>query len=567
MNEWELDTATKVTTTRLALESGKLQLPPDVAKELLAAPRTPLGLVDISKLSKSAIMLGRSAGMAASFMQQQGPTSARKELDPAESQVELFRLFGLMFAALVGVSADLVQDYDNVRTRVIWRAEHEGQSFARSFNAATEELVEFYKERAGEIFRQAKQIGGVKAVAGGQRYFGHAGLEATRIAGLYLDTQAIPDPIYPFLTADLRLNALHLQLALQLYHVLQLQPLIDARLPVPPVFLFPSFEQALEKGDPITMAGLEALTLKVVAPVCEGSFFSVKELFEYANRHGAKFLPAAMRAGLFVPQGADPGAVTDWKSALEINFSELKGQRDAKTLAMLESMAPGVALLMGVMERLGPQYHLMENATELGAQPLMALPVQWHYFELCSRATARELVNDKVLSETSFTTLRALQDDSVSWLANIPIAGLLDLRRNMEGIAFREELEKCTAQLAAAGPPNLDEVVREVNHALASLIQRHAKGMEDLRSKCWPKLVGVAASAALGAAGGASFAFLPSLAVAASVSAPVGTVLGALAGGALNVVKEIATTKAEGHQARRSLLGMLAKAKQADSTL
>jgi hypothetical protein len=204
---------------------------------------------------------------------------------------------------------------------------------------------------------------------------------------------------------------------------------------------------------------------------------------------------------------------------------------------------------------------LLENSNELQAQPLMALPVQWHYFGLCATASARELVNKKVLSEANFVTLRALQDDSVSWLANIPIEGLVEMRRNSEVVTFREELKKYTSQLAAAGPLELNDVVKEVNHGLASLVQRHAKAMEDVRTKYWPKIVGAAAGAAVRAAGMGSLAFLPALASVAGVAAPVGAMLGALGGGALGAVKEIAGAKAEQRQLyRHSLLGMLASA-------
>lgn len=77
--------------------------------------------------------------------------------------------------------------------------------------------------------------------------------------GLYVDTQLIADPIYPFLEGELHLNALHLQLMVALRNVLQLKPLVDARLPVPPVLIFPSFEKLIEANDVQTPAGINEL--------------------------------------------------------------------------------------------------------------------------------------------------------------------------------------------------------------------------------------------------------------------------------------------------------------------
>ena len=224
-------------------------------------------------------------------------------------------------------------------------------------------------------------------------------------------------------------------------------------------------------------------------------------------------------------------------------------------------MPAGVAVTFAILGRLRPHYHLLENANELGAQPLLALPVHWHYFELCATASARELVNKKVLSEANFLTLQALQDDSVSWLANIPIEGLVEIRRNLEVVTFRDELKKYTSQLAAAGPLELDDVVKEVNHGLASLVQRHTKAMDEVKNKYWPKIAGAAAGAVVGAASMGSLALLPALAGLVGVAVPAGAVVGALGGGALSGVKEVASEKAEQrHLSRHSLIGMLATA-------
>jgi len=92
-------------------------------------------------------------------------------------------------------------------------------------------------------------------------------------------------------------------------------------------------------------------------------------------------------------------------------------------------------------------------------------------------------------------TLQALQDDSVSWLANIPIAGLVEIRRNQEAETFRQELKKYTSQLAAAGPLEINDVLKEVNHGLASLVQQHTKAMEKVKANYWPKIVGAGAGA------------------------------------------------------------------------
>lgn len=567
MNDWEKRTSVLVTNTRSALEHGQFHAPPGTPglEDLLGAPLTPLGLVDISKLSQAGISFGRATGLAVeamgSFSQKQEEATA--PMAPEDTQCELFHHFERLFAALTGVAVEHIGKFEEMQSRLIARFRDEHKALARSFNSAQDELVAFYTAHGTEMFSYAKGLGGMKAVAGGQRQFTESGLEATRISGLYTDTQLIPDPVYPFFASDLPLNAKLLQLAHVLYYLLQLKPLVDARLPVPVVVVFPSFEEPLEKSDAFTKAGIEALLLQVVAPVCDGSITAVSELVEYAAKYPDKYLPAVMAKQLFVPAGHEAYDFHNASDALRAHIAGIEGRQSQKIVDEFKKMPAGVAVTGAILDRLRPQYHLLENANELGAQPLMALPVHWHYFGLCAKASAQEMVNMKVLSEESFLTLQALQDDNVSWLANIPIEGLVEIRRNLEVETFRQELKKYTSQLAAAGPLEINDVVKEVNHGLASLVQRHAKAMDEVKANYWPKIVGVGAGAVLGALGIGSLAFLPALAGMAGVAVSAGAVGGALGGGALSGVKEIASAKAEQrHLSRHSLIGMLATARR-----
>jgi len=333
MNDWEKRTSVLVTNTRRAIERGQFHVPPGTPglADLLGAPLTPMGLVDISKLSQAGISFGRVTGIAVEGMeglaQQQQQAESKAPMGPEDAQAELFQHFERLFAALTGVAVEHIVEFDEVRNRLLARVRDEYKSLADSFNSAADELAEFYRAHGPEIFNYAKRLGGMKAVAGGQRQFTESGLEATRISGLYTDTQLIPDPVYPFLASDLQLNAKHLQLAHILYYLLQLKPLVDARLPVPVIVVFPSFEEPLEEHDAATKAGIEALLLQVAAPVCEGSITAVGELLEFAARYPDKYLPAVMAAQIFVPVGHEPGDFHNAQDALRAHIAGIEGMR------------------------------------------------------------------------------------------------------------------------------------------------------------------------------------------------------------------------------------------------
>ncbi|SAK75424.1 hypothetical protein AWB80_04352 [Caballeronia pedi] len=563
----EIDSAQKASIVFDALKAGKLKIRQEDevwARELMALPRRITGLLDVSKLSPRTLAIVRAAALALSGLDLNSEESVvEKALSTLDAQCILFHHYEELFSALVGANSSAVASTEEIKSRVLDRIRLADHAVFDDFNAAVGELKLFYEQNAAAMFRAGKSLGGVKVVLGGQRKFGGSTLSATRIGGLYCDTQLIPDPVFPFLKGDLQLNALHLHLAIVLFHILPLRPLVDARLSVPPVLVFPSFEEDLERKDAITQAGMESMFLKVVAPACNASVASLEDLFDYATKHERAFLAAITNEKLFIPPGGTAETVGTADESLDIYLRDLKGLRDSKMLSRMEKMPRGALVLNAILERLRPQYHLAENADELDAQPMLSLPVHWYYFERCARAETRELVRQQVLSRDAFDILRALQDDSLTWLANVPIGGLVELRERMEHAELREQLKKFTTQLTATGPAELEAVLREVRHGLNVLIQRQKKAIKDVEDRYAPKYSSTAAGIAIGALAGASMFFMPTLAVAAGVTAPIATALGGVGGGSLAIAKDAVGQLVEKRRVRKSMLGMLATARNA----
>lgn len=562
-NDFDAHMAQRLLATWTALREGQLKVAPEhreLAEEFMAAPLTMVGLVDTRGLSEKALSFARTAGLALSFVAQcqpnQCPSSQSRPI--ADSQSELFRLFAQLFAALTGRAVELIAMEQEIKDRMIWRFTHEPDAMAKAVNAVFEELVAYYNANAVQLFQHAKTLGGMRLVTGGQRRFGPSALNAVRITGLYADTQLVPDPIHPFLSADLNLNAKHLQLAHALFYVLQLRPLVDANLPVPPVFVFPSFEEILEERDAHTKFGMEQLAVRMIEPICNGSVSSMEELFEYARKTDKPFAQALLTSGLFIPPGGQPNQQLGLDEAVKAYISGLEGIRSEKMLTQMKALPTSVLLLNGVLERLRPHYHLLENARELDAQPLLSQHVHWHYFEKCAQANAEELRRKNVLSEQAFLTLRAVQDDSLSWLATIPVQTLAELITNNEHRWLREELNKFTVQLTGGGGIDINDMVREVSHGLASLVQRQLKAMNDIERKYAPKKMAVYYGGGVGLAAVATAALLPSLSSLLGVAVPSTAAAAVIGAGAFGFGKEKLGEQVEKHQAQRSMLGILA---------
>ncbi|HCF4205412.1 TPA: hypothetical protein NID94_004458 [Pseudomonas aeruginosa] len=557
------DTAQRLLDTWKAIREGKLKFPPSLqsqADELLSAPLTVAGLVDTKGMSRETVMMAKSFGAALSMEREETlkgqvhqPTTSMNEI-----QAELFDLFSSLFSALTCRSVDLVRDVDEIKQRMLWRIKYQPDIFANTVNDATEELSEFYNRYSVRFYQHAKSLGGMRLVTGGQRQFGPSALNAVRITGLYADTQLIPDPIFPFISSDLNLNAVHLQLAIQLFQILQLRPLVDAKLPVPAIFIFPSFEEVLEHNDAHTKLGLEQLAIRLISPICQGDIQSLEELFEYSRRQETAFLDALMPSGLFIPPGGEPGIQLSASEAASQYLKELEGTRSSQILDKMKHAPTGPLLLNGVLERLRPQYHLLENSSELGAQALLSQPVHWHYFEKIAQANATDLRSKNIISDQALQTLHAVQDDSLSWLADIPVTTLAQLISNNEHRWLRDELNKYTSQLASAGPIETNDMIREVNHGLASLVQRQRKNLKDIELKYAPKKAAVLAGGIIGAGLVASAVMLPLLSPLLAVGVPTVALAGAASGALIGFSKEKVGEFVEKQHAGKSMLGVLA---------
>lgn len=557
------ETAQRLLDAWKAIREGTLKFPPSLqshADELLAAPLTATGLVDTKGISRETVLMATSFGAAMSVQRQEAlKEKAHQSITSAnEVQIELFALFSSFFSALTGRSVDLINDVAEIKQRLMWRVKYQPDVFAGSVNRVAEELSEFYNCHSTNIYQHAKTFGGMRLVTGGQRQFGPSALNAVRITGLYADTQLIPDPIYPFLSSDLNLNAVHLQLSIQLFHILQLRPLVDAQFPVPAVFVFPSFEEVLERNDAHTKLGLEELAIRLISPLCRGQIQSLEELVDYSNKQETAFLDALMPSGLFIPPGGKLGIQLSAAEAASQYLKELEGIRSPLILDQMKRVSTGPLLLNGVLERIRPQYHLFENSSELGAQALLSQPVHWHYFEKIAQANARDLRSKNIISDQALQTLHAIQDDSLSWLANIPVKTLAQLISNNEHRWLREELNKYTSQLASTGPIDTNEMIKEVSHGLASLVQRQRKSLKDIELKYAPKKAAVLTGSIMGAGLVASAVMLPLLSPFLAVGVPTVALAGAASAALIGFGKEKIGEVVEKRHAGQSMLGVLA---------
>lgn len=469
-----------------------------------------------------------------------------------DHQRRLLQLLDEFFQILVGAPAGNFDDFESARRRSIERAEILKKSTG-AINDKHEQIAAFYAGEVGSVFQAAKEIGGVKLVLGGTSRFGLPQTESVRKLALYADTILIPDPVLPWLEIDRPEEQFRHVLELRdIYHVLRFRPLVDAELPYPAVVFVPSWEKVLERGDPDTQARQANLIVSVLSYHLGEQFEVPDEIFAFAARRPDEFLSGVERKGLFVPPGHE-GKSVGIKEAIGI-YREYVRRWRPKYYAEFEKVPDAHLLAVGLIERIAPIYHLLENTDELNAHSLLPLPVHWHYFDLCRVSFAGQLDQMGLIDKSWKAEERVLQDPRLGWLGNVPIAELVRLRQDNENEEFRRHLKDLTVALHDSTVSDLSRVVPDVVRGLSGLLAEHQRRVRAVEEEYQRRHTKTGA-----------LSLVTGVATFAPVLAPVlGIVPGAAA--ALAIAAKYASDKidecASLSQLSRSLFGVLGAARR-----
>lgn len=482
-------------------------------------------------------------------------TLASTDPELVSDQRALFTILDEFFERATGTKAAAFAPDGDVPAAIRANASAIGTRGKDAFTWGVDALGDYYRVQGMRAFKAARTLGGAKLVLGGGSAFTQSQFDGVRKMALYADTLLIPDPILPWIEDSREHEGFQRARLLEaVAWTAQLKPLIDVDLPYPAVVIFPSYEKSLERGDPVTQAGLDTLISSVVsrelAPYLDGRIFdSIDDLWSFAAQSPDSFLAGVDAAGLFLPPGGD-GSVP-LTGALDEQREYVAKWRTGDYKAKALQLPDAQLALMGIMERLTPHYHLLENAEELRAQPMLTVEAQWAYYQRVAKNLAGRLVEQGLLGPKTIAALRALQQPELQWLGNVPVPALARLRSENANEAFRRTIDEHFSALYAAALDDLDRVAAEVARALASLLAEHQREVSRISDAYARKHSGTTAAALVTAAAW----FVPALAPyrdAIGATAPV-----ALAGKFFNDRRE---ELAERKAAAQSLAGVLAAA-------
>ncbi len=540
------------------VKTGRIELAPEAAEQLapeLAKVRWDdegnLILESCSRLLRS---MARAYALADRGIEQEsrGEPPPPEPIDPVRYTSELFDALEVLFLSWTGTPwenfARKGEDFSAAIRRLGRSLKDAGpEAVVRADEArrSTELLDRFYKKYAPRVLSSLRHLGGTKLILGGKQSFSDASVDAVRSMLLYADTVLIPDPVLPWFEVEpTRESSPRVRMLESAWYLLQLKPLIDARLSVPPVIVFPSWEKLLEEKDEDTQRGIEREGLTFFSHYMGARFDDVSEILAFAGKHPKNFLARVRKHQLFVPPGGEIGM--DLKEAIELLREENRRWRSPGFQAALAQFSDAQLVCHTIMERLVPLYHLSENASTLRGAPLVSLPVHWHYVRLRMQASDAIAVDEGITDRKTLAMLQVLEDGPTHWLGNVSVPDLVDLRRAGANAQFRLRMSKLLDRLGDADVGDLALVAGEVAHEFRSIVAEHDSEAQKIRDRHKARNASFLAGTVFSAA--ASLApWLPTIVPAVAGAGAIG---GLVTSGVSQLV--------ERRQLRRTLLGVLA---------
>lgn len=523
--------------------------------EIISIKTEPWKLISLSNISPEArAIVSAIAHLHAEDMQRQN--YGQKEISIKESQKHLFDHLSETLNSIAGKAEWEKKTIDDLSNSISNQIDKQGRTkFRKTVENQANNLVKFYQDYRFSIFKQAKSLGGLKLNIGGQREITETTISGIKRMALYADTQLIPDPVYPLLSAEtLYLNNYFTSFMRQAFYLNKLSALVKKDIENPPIFVFPSFENELEEQDPYTQNGIWDLVISVINNAAQTEFLRIEEIFKWINENPERFLSISATKQLLVPPGKAPGEIKDPTQAIQEYLKEIQITRDKVAFQTISKMPKEEIALKLIIERLAKQFHLLENSEEIDSQPMLVLPAHWHYFKLASQARENTLIRNNVISQDSFLHLQALQHETLNWLGDIPMESLAEMLFNQENQKFRHDLSQYTKQLSSSGIQDIDRTVKEVSHGIRHMIQEHNKNMNQIREKYRTKYLTTATRGGVSILGGIGAMFLPMLS-SFGAAPPLFTSIPMLKGFISDGIQHYSEVK----KTRKSMLGVFAQ--------
>lgn len=472
----------------------------------------------------------------------------KESIEIQELNRELFDILFNVFKEGFGKSPQHFSSIDDFSKNIRSTSKKRAERIYKALIKYEPEIRKFYGNKANRLFELIRKSGGLKYVLGGSNNFLSTHFKSVKSMALYGDMILIPDPVLPWLEQERNLEKFrHVRLIEQIFTLLHLKPLVDARLPYPAISVFPSWEKSLERNDPQTQKGINQLITNFFSYYLNIPFYDREEVLGYLKNHPDDFLKKIDSNSLFIaPEHGKENihdSVKHYKEFINIWRSD-----DFKGISSKFSDAELV--WVGIQERLIPQYHFWENSNELKANPMSCMYVHWYYHKLTSKMLAGIINSINPNDVNSIDSYVNLNNEKFKWIGNLKIRELVKLREDGANEEFRSEIRKALEHLNTSSIQDANNIAEEVAGVISNLLYKHQKQIKGINEKYFKKY----GETVVFAAPGIAASFFPVLAPA-SIPITVATIGTKLAWHIGNHISEL-------KKESKTIMGIFAKYKE-----
>ncbi|WP_330983827.1 MULTISPECIES: hypothetical protein [Enterobacterales] len=346
---------------------------------------------------------------------------------------------------------------------------------------------EFYKEIL-EFWSTAAEIGIIHLQDGTQLKANFSGdlfpsysKNSVSIAGLYVDTIILPCPI-------LRVGRLHNHATksefcrLFFKHVLtcmtykdialeEIEPNIVLILPDERDYTSEKTNDLLRRSEPYTLAHAGYLF--------DRKFSDKDELQDFCKHLDSidKVMSELKRPDRLIFD-------TEWESGPENQLKRLMSDRLRVSLSWFENH-PGMEIYATCIGRMPQALSAKDNANQLGSTPFINAQTSWLYYTwlLEYESSNYETSTDQVRDLHMVHALSKGHQEEFSWLGNIPIDKIIQLRRNGLLHEVRETLSFGVGELIGSSPNQYNKTMQKVIDNIDGEFAKHQRFIENARKE------------------------------------------------------------------------------------
>ena len=341
----------------------------------------------------------------------------------------------------------------------------------------TTEIIKFWTNISEPTWIHLEDSIDTKAIFTGELFpDGYSNLASS--TGIYFDTTILPDPfvkissLFAVMPQQERVEEV-LRLALQ---VLQYKDIALLDLDKPIIAILPDRHRLDENYEKYINLCAEQDTINYGNTLFDQNFSDPKELLEY--------LRSIKNPKKFSEIVKDPKRLsfsTEWDGSYENHISRYIQENRQK----LGTISPGDAVFINMFSRFSQANNSLQRSSSLHGTPVIRAETSWLWFNIMLKENSKAYDDQGLKNLHISRALQTTVKNEISWLGEVPIDALIEIRKNDALEEIRSLLGTGISDIIDARPNNFFRTGDHVLNNIQEAFEKHEAKIKELRGKQW----------------------------------------------------------------------------------